>query len=63
MTCRTYSLNDVELKSLKKFQNKHYKLCKSGTSVTFTETGISKKIEVCCHVCKKVKDISDYASW
>ena len=63
MEMKEFNLTNIEYVKLKKFQEKHYKKCLSGTSVIFTGTGISVKVEVKCHKCEKIKDISDYNVW
>lgn len=58
-----FNVSYLERELLKKFQNKHFKLCEAGTSVIFTGTGIGVKIEIRCNKCQKIKDITDYSIW
>jgi len=64
---RNYSLNDVELASLKKFKNHRCSSRYMGQvnrciTVAFTGTSMGTAVKVSCH-CGKSKNITDYASW
>lgn len=58
-------LTDIEVKSFKKFQKKHRKICNKNTNFSYiiTPTGIGTGINIRCNKCMKEKDITDYGSW
>jgi hypothetical protein len=56
-------LGEKESRSFESFKEKHFKSCRSQSSVTITQSGIGLKVDATCPVCHKTKDISDYKSW
>jgi hypothetical protein len=62
---KTFTISDKEEKRIKKWKNKHRKVCKLENrlfSYTFTSTGIGSTIEVKCS-CGNSFDVTDVYSW
>lgn len=58
------NMNRIETKRFYRFQDIHYKICKSGApKLELSFTGIGIGYHVRCPKCNRCRDITDYSCW